>query len=313
MGFAIKLVSAMAVTLFLSSFLISYFLLGMYGVNYENQVTLPNQANTIFSSKQDFKSGNYNLSTLSKTGYTGWTYYPNVGMVLTAFGAYRNWFLIDNIQTGSGNTYTNYYYINNSVKQDYSIALRYTDGYDSNIIQVKSDGFHIPYYGLYGLAQTSDNDFIPYPNANKIEDVFISTKYIDGKQNCEFLQACQKIQEPYLEFTFNGNTFITRKLNYPDNPLDYANVYYGGVQSDTLGFTFESFNTNNAIVETNDSGSLNNFMSVLSTMASLVTWSLPDSVMPLLLQAMLIGIPEFLLFMGLLGMAINALGLGGGN
>ena len=303
MTFGTKLVAAMAVSLFLSSVFISFFLINMYGIDYQNGVYLPNQQDIAFSSNQDFKNGQYNLSTLSKTGYTGWTYYNNVGMVLTALGAYRNWFLIDNIQMSEGNTYTNYYYINNSVEQDYSIALRYTDGYDSNIIQVKSDGFHLPYYGLYGIGQLGDNDFIPYANANKVRDVYITTKYTDGKQNCEFLQACQKIQEPYLEFTFNGNTFITRKLNYPDNPLDYANVYYAGVQSDTLGFTFESFKTNNAIVETNEEGTVDNILTFLETMLRIVSWSLPPSVMPTQLQTILIGVQEFLLLVGIIAMA----------
>jgi hypothetical protein len=303
MTFGVKLVVAMSLSLFLSSIFISFFLVNMYGVNYQNGITLPNQGDILYSSSQDFKNGIYNLSTLSKTGYTSWVYNANVGMVLSGLGAYRNWFLIDNLQKSEGNTYVNYYYINNSVENDYSIALRYTDGYDSNVLQVKSDGFHIPYYGFLGLAQSQDLDFIPYPNANKVHEVFITTKYTDGKQNCEFLQACQHIQEPYLEFTFNGNTFITRKLNYPDNPLDYSDVYYAGVQSDIIGFTIESFKTDNAIVNTNESGILDNIVTFLGTMLKIVSWSLPSSVMPLGLQVVLIGTQEFCLLIGLVAMA----------
>lgn len=298
MSFGPKLVVAFGISLFLSSFLISYFALNMFGVGLADTVELPNQMQ-LYSSHQDFKNGQYNMSTLSKTGNTAWVYSAGTGMVLSSLGSYQNWFLIDNIQKRTDNKIVNSYTLKNIPGQDYEIALRYTNGADSNSIQVKADGFHIPDYFQVGGVQIGDYDFIPYPGANQIEDVQITTEYVDGVQNCPFMSPCVHTQEPNLVLTFNGQSYTTKKLHYPDNPLEIDEVYYGGVKSDTLGFTISDFRTNNIIQETSDVGTTTAILALIDAMGKILRWGLPDYIMPTMLQVLLILPQEFGLLVGL--------------
>lgn len=290
------IVATFAISLFLSSLFISYFAISIYGYNLD-VIQLPSEIES-YPSEQNFAAGTYNLSTLDKTGNTGWTYYNKIGMVLTSLGAQTNYFLIDNIQLGSDKTITNTYAINNSVRKDYTIVLRYTGGYNNNEIQVKSDGFHIPYYYPVGNIQMGDSEFIPYVNANQYTDVKIVTTYYDGDAGNKVNGKC--------DFTFNGKTYTFTKLFYDkqDESGFYGSRFYGGVKSDSIGFTFQSFKTDSVISGSgaNDSGSLAMISSMLSAMVKLVTWGLPEEILPLTLQLLFIRTQEAVLLIGIAGM-----------
>lgn len=290
------IVATMLISLFISSFFISYFAINMYGYDLKNTIDLPNSIES-YSSEQNFITGAYNASTLDKTGNTGWTYYKNVGMVLTTLGALTNYFLIDNINVASDNTVTNYYVINNSVKSDYTIVLRYTGGYDTNEIEVKSDGFHVPYYYPVGNIRIGDNQFIPLAEANKYTDVVIQTNYYDGDKNTKTKATCIMI--------FNGVTYEFNNMFWKDKGESefYGSIFYGGVKSETLGFAFKSFKTDSIIAGSgsNDSGSIAMIASLIKTMLALVVWGLPEQIMPLTLQLLLIRTQEAVLLIGIAG------------
>lgn len=300
-SFSLKLIAGTMTSLFVSSFLISYFVLNMYGVSVAG-IALPDSLQS-YSSSQNFTSGQYNLTTLSKTGNAGWSYVPNVGMMLTSFGAYKNYFLIDNVVKDSSNTVTNTYVINNSVGGDYTIVLRYTGGYDNNEFIVKNDGLYIPYYLAYFGIVTSEYKFASIPNANKIVHPTIKTIYRDGKQTCNWLGTCIHTQEPYLSVNFNGQNFETTKLMYPDNPANIYGVYYGGVKSDTLGFVFDSYVTTN-LIQGGGTENTNTFAMVssfINSMITMLTWRMSTDILPYNFQVLFFGTQEFLLLVGIAG------------
>lgn len=292
------LISIITVSLALSSGFISYFALEEYGMNLD-RVVLPENMNNYFSSSQDFSLGTFNQSILDSQSSSfqilsgTWKYVKDLGIILQSSGFLStNYFVIANIDKGSSNEITNSYIINNSVHGDYRIVLRYTGSSDENEIIVKSDGFHIPnYFNAFGII-TGDADFIPYPNANQIDKVNFITNYNDGSKNIN----------PTVTFSFNGNTFTSNKLHIAETSVINFKTYYGGVSSNTEGFNFISFTTNNKIVNPNallNTDPILQLASLIVTMIKLVTWGLPEEIVPALLQWFMIRTQEAILIIAI--------------
>lgn len=270
-------------SLLLSSLFVGYFALNMYGINLDG-IDMPNSIQS-YSSEQNFSAGTYNTSTLEHTGNVYWEWQDNVGMVLVDYGAYKNYFLIDNINKNSGGIVKNYYTINNSVKGDYTIVLRYTGGYDTNEIQVKSDGFHIPTYMPVLGIQLGDVQFIPYSNANQITTANIETTYYDGDK--------EGSKKPNCVMKFNGQSFTFNDMFYDQESGTFAR-YYGGINGGKEGQAFFWFKTDNLIsgAGAENTNTLAMISSIISMMLKVVLWGLPENIMPLFLQLLLIRTQE---------------------
>lgn len=272
----------LAVLLFESVFL-AYFVLGKYG---ETATGIPLPSELQYSSTQDFTNNSIDLETLNvasagivfTNGLDGWVYTNSIGRVLVLPLAYTIgdpiYLLVNNIQKDSTGIITNTYIINNSVKNDYIIVLRYTGGSDQNEIRITSDGFHIPsFIPFTQILSGTDIYFYPYANANKVSSVTITTKYDDNKNT--------------VDFYFNGQKIFTANNLNVDSPiviplLDVANNgrFYGGFASRTSGMTLVSFTTNNIIKSTSSTGVLNAITDFIAIMAQVIIWSVDEKYLP---------------------------------
>jgi len=250
---------------------------------------LPTSLNS-YSSTQNFQNGQYNISTLARTGSNNWVYVPNVGFQLIMSTVQPiNYFYIQNIQPDSSRTIINTYVINNTPKTSYSIVLVGNAGTSSNEIIVENDGFHIPAY-LYSGTYFGEKDFIPYAGAAQIQTANIQTTF----QDCSaFDSSCV----PKLTFTFNGDSFSSTKLN-SDSTISILGVpltggtYYGGIAgvSGILsnGLVFQYFSSGNTI-NTNSGGNiLSSLASFISSMLLIAGWTVPDCMLPVLANLVLI-------------------------
>lgn len=292
MGEGGKIIATFVLSLFLTSVLIGYFNQEFNGDNSVNTITLPSSMASYYGA-QNYITGSYNTSITEIIGlFNNWVYYPNIGMVHTTVGLLNtNDFLIDNIQPSSNGRITNYYVINNSVKKDYTIILRYTGSYDSNEIIVKQDGLHIPkYFQAFGVI-IGDNYFISIPNANQYTDVTIKTDYYNG----------DKDNAPSGSITFNNQVYQLQNLNKIAGVISFK-TYYGGISSSALGTTFVSFRSDNVIV-TSTTASVTDALartgSFIAFAFSLLTFSLPAHIMHPFVQILIILPQEFMILVGI--------------
>lgn len=287
-------IAGLSISLFMTALLISYFLVSAYGINYDAGLTMPNSLPS-YSSEQNFANGTYDISTLSKTGYVNWSYFPSIGMMLMGLGAQENYLLIDNIILPDSKIITNKYEINNTVQSNYKIVLRYTGGADNLDILVKNDGFHLPSYLVAGVQQ-GDLDFISYPNANKISRVSFTTEFHEGGE------AGSSGAYPYAIFSFNGQTFQTKPLKRTISFFGLFQKYYGGVTSDKAGFVFDYFETAGTIAGSGAYGAdnpLTMISSLLKTMLVVIVWSVPPQYLPIILNLILIKTQALALLIGI--------------
>lgn len=298
-------ISALSISLFMSAFLITYFLFSMYGVSWSSGINLPDTIK-IYSGEQNLKAGTFNISAFYTDGGGTWTQVTDIGLVLnTVNSPYGAGILIKNIQIGDDYKITNHYQINNSVKGDYFVYVRRTGGHDTIAIKVTSDGFHIPTYSMLGLP-SYDEVFIPYPNANQITNAVITTTFYERISG-----------NPILSFSFNGNTYLTSdNLIRNMNLLGLFGIYYGGVSSNTPEFTLEYFDSDNTIIQSgSDMFSSNPILApfqtayaFIKTMLVLTFWNVPEQYLPAMLNVILIKTQAFALLVCLVVLA-----RGGGN
>jgi hypothetical protein len=279
-SFAAGLLIALIFSLIFSSVSIAYFVTEM-GINANiPQIVLPNELKS-YNSEQDFLNGTFDIGTLTKVSSATWTYIEKVGYVLTGHSmGGENYFYIMNINPDSTKTITNNYKINNSPLNDYSIVIKGNSGISNNEIIVRSDGFHIPTYFITG-SYFGERDFIPYPNANKLQNVLIQTIYHE--------KSFGGTEDSTLTFKFNGNTYQTT-MNKDDTFLFFGGTqFYGGVNSKSLGFTLEYFKTGNTISGTGEQkDALSMIADFIQTVLLILFWNLPESVLPLTLNILLI-------------------------
>lgn len=278
-------------SLLLSTMMISWFMLQIYGVSVAG-IGLPD-GNFQYSSNQDFTTNNINLSTMVTKGQDEWKYQVGIGRVLSIltdghyFSKTYNYLLINNIQLNNAGKITNTYYINNSVKQDYTIVLRYTDGDDRVELKVKNDGLYHPrYVGLIIPPNVWEDKLLSYPQMNQIEDVTITTIYDEEGESCDF--------------TFNGNTYTFNDASF-GRGREWSGLitakYYGGIASETEHFTIKKFTSNNVISDSADI--VDQFIAFSVVMLKLVFYNISSDLLPWELNVMLIKSQGVALLVGL--------------
>ena len=276
-----------ASSLFISSIIISYFALQIYGAQLagNNYMSIP-----------EFTGGlTTNASGIIVTTTGTWAHDTNTGyytlaipaLLASASSVYEMYILPD-----SQNIITNTYVINNTPKTNYEIVLDedYSGSYRYNVLEIKEDGFHIR--GPYSLIDPStwNNDilFISYPNVNQVQNVIITTIY--------------NTKDRTLQFNFNGHDYSKQTINTVTDNSIFAHIY-GGVGAFDVGFRLESFSTLNEIGNSQYTptaiDSLAQTLAFISIMFKVLTFKLPDYVMPQLLQWLLISTQEFGLAVGI--------------
>jgi hypothetical protein len=292
---------ALVFSVLFTSIVISWFITEMQvGGNIE-QIELPNSLRS-YNSEQNFASGTYDLETLKRSGSSHWQFRENVGLVLTQTSGDVSYLYIDYIIPDGTHTVTNYYTINNSQHIPYSIVIS-NAGMASNEIMVKSDGFHMPAYGVTGLYNGWDMHFIPFNNPLQYDEVKIKTTYKEGLRECPLFDICRYTRYPVFNFEYNGISYIVPedKINTPE--FEAVNIY-GGVAAQTAGIAVKDFKTDNTISGTEKitNDPLTYISSFLDTMFKLLTWGLPESIMPfyvnlILIKSQLFGILVCLVFL----------------
>lgn len=276
-------------SLIFSTVLISWFMLQIYGVSVAglSPKDMIMTGKISYASFQDFTSNQINQSNIDVSSYGIWSYQEGVGRVLLQKSTSGwSYLLINNIQKDSRGIITNRYHINNSVKQDYTIVLRYTGGSDQNEITITDDGIRFPLY----LANVviGSNLIVPYPDMNKIENVDITTAYDDAERS--------------VVITFNGATYGINEMNIDVNPLNMFGRYYGGIASDTIGFTVEDFRSDNSIEYNPEQGVLRLFGAFLVIAFKLIFWNIDSAYLPIELNFLLIKTQILALVVGLINM-----------
>lgn len=283
------LMAGLFFSLLFSSVVIAYFVTSMGYTAGIVQIE-PLTSLDSYSSEQNFISGTYDLETLARTGHSEWLFYENVGLVLKTLSGDMSYLYIMNINPDSRQKIVNNYVINNSIQQGYIIVLKGNSGLSNNMILIGDNGLYTTYHTIDGSIYAY-NEYFPLAGANKIQHVTITTEYIDGLKTCPLFSSCTISREPYLKVVFNGQEFTTTNLNVAES--DSGTQFYGGIGSNHIGTTIEQFRTGNIISGTGESpDALTQVASFVSAMLAVITWSLPVSIMPLPLQAILIGTQE---------------------
>ena len=277
---------ALVLSLFCTATIITYFVNEM-NIDAEIEgIVLPGAVAT-YNSEQNFSSGTYDLETLSRSGSSAWIYSQNVGLVYKGgLSPDEAYLYIDNINPTSQGIITNTYIVNNSIMEDYTIVLKGQAGISNNEIRVESDGFHIPDFTILGTYTGYDNDFIPYPNANKVTTANIVTNYYDTSRGIAITSA----NPSTVTFTFNGQQFYSNKLNKEESFLGQQGTNrYGGIGTKNYGTTLQYFKSGNQIAgESENTDPLSNIATFLSTMITIIAWTLPETVLPLTINILLI-------------------------
>ena len=275
-----KTIIGLTLSLFVSAFLISFFLYSAYGINFDTGLSLPAELPS-YSSQQNFQSGSYDVRTFSLTGHPNWSYVNGSGLMLINTGGDGNYFLINNIILPENKIIVNKYEINNSVQQDYSVIIRYTGSQDNLILLVSSEGFRFPRYSIIPGIIEGEWEFIPYKDANKIPYVSLITEFHEG----------DLYHTGYIKFSFNGKTFTTSRPMPEDlNLYGIFSRYYGGIGSNTIGFIFKYFETSSIISGSGNSSlsSLDMVSSLIKTTFVIIAWNVPIEYLPLELNLLLI-------------------------
>jgi hypothetical protein len=269
-------------SLIFSSASIAYFTTQIYQDQKVNTINFPTGAIT-YSQSQDFSDCSYNASTWFHPLGGKWNNVCGIGAVLALQDVTHawSWLILGNEVPALDGSVVNTYKINNTPLVDYVIALRYTGSTDENEIRVSSDGFHIPNYviptfGLSGQAiPIGDLAFYPYIGANQVKYATITTQYNDKLNTVTFI--------------FNGKTIFTaNNLKSDANLYGLWTHYYGAIGAAQIDFTVQSFNTNNLIALSDNASLLNMVLNFITTMLQIIVWNVPDSILPTMLNIMLI-------------------------
>lgn len=263
------LLTLLVFSLTFSSVLVSFVLLQSHGyqtIGTEAPIIPPGAEATM--GVQDYTtntiSDNYNY----EAGYGDYQYQSGVGRVLVAkpsVFAYQ-WLLLKQVSP-IDNVYTTTYKVNNSVKGDYAIAVRFkgSNPYDI-VVRVESNGFHI----RNEFIPLQEYNFYPYTGANQIIKPTIKTVYTINSDKTGTLQ-----------FYFNNNLVFTKSdiaapgLINPDESI----WYHAGVGSDTLGFTVESI-TVAGFSQYASTDILSQIGTFLEVMAKIILWNVNPAFLP---------------------------------
>lgn len=258
-----------------SSLVIAFLLVEFYGAGVAGIAAPVNSFPDaqILSSFQNYQTNDISDSVNYKTERSGtWVYVPNVGRVLSGvsvpFGMMSPMILLNGVSP-INNEYIVKYAINNSVKGDYAIIVRWSKNPSDVIVYVKSDGFHIPKtMDIFG----GEFGFYPYPNANQVENVDIRTEFNENSG--------------VLKFYFNGVLAFTQ-IGIPQQIIiPFTATYYAGVTSSTDGFTLK--NINMGAIDLTDTNIMKSVASFIIVLAKIVVWNVDSQYLPLELNFLFI-------------------------
>ncbi|MDD2208267.1 MAG: hypothetical protein PHU45_02810 [Bacilli bacterium] len=281
-----KLLLALVGSLVFSSVIISFILMGAYGVNVSG-LNLDTGI-THYSPHQNFETCSYNDSTwftLSSGEYSGWKPVCGSGLVYlgkTFDDTILHWplteltfsyVLFKNEQADGNGNIINNYYINNSVHSDYSIILKYTDSANQNEIIVDSTGYHIPNHFFSRYYTLGDLFFYPYADANTLENPVYRTVYNEEAKTAML----------YLD----GNLLFTA-TNLKISGFFDSTAYYGGLGAKTNGFTLKLLDTDNQVVSDNVGNILNQVIGFMGTIIKLCLWNVDEIYLPAIANLILI-------------------------
>lgn len=293
------LAGMMITSLFLSSLFISYFALEIHGIDLGYIDIEENLGDTTVFPKDDYRIESVGHSSIFTTVGT-WTQ-SNIGLSLSSmpliYPEYSAVFY-NNLKPDKGGYVTNTYKINNSVKQPYGIILAFdppNGKWINNRLIVDSTGFHVPntLTSIWEIIGGGTNDvyFYPYPNAEKIEDVVITTTY--------------NTKDTSFSFIFNGQQYTGGKINEELQDRIYEDTY-GGVITNSEGFTLETFSSVNSMGDNAaKEGVLDGLtygLALITTMIRALTFGLPLEIMPATIQLIFIRSQEFVLGLAIYGM-----------
>ena len=225
----------------------------------------------ILSTFQNYKTNSITDNVNYMTKNTGtWVYVSGVGRVLTgtggSFGLLNPIILLEGAKP-INDEYTIRYAINNSVKGDYGILVRYSKNPSDVIVYVKSDGFHIP-NALTGW----EIKFFPYPDANQITKANIRTEFNEGAGT--------------LKFYINDNLAFIYSNIPQQYVIPFTVTHYAGVLSNTDYFTVESIDIGAiSLAEGDIMRSVSSFIIVL---AKIIVWNVDSAYLPLELNLLFI-------------------------
>jgi hypothetical protein len=296
MSFSVKLVAAMTISLFLSSVLISFFAIQMFGNNMGVEyAAVPLDINGILNyNNQDIAGGNFNTSNFNIYPTNSWIYVAGQGYVCQGGDLLGDAMITPKgLEVDSAGKITNSYTIQNPSQAEYSIILNYdaNDAPSQNIIQVKSDGFHV--YKAGSLLFPKPELFISAPGASLATLAQIKTVYNRNTNSATI--------------NFNGQSYTLNDLNPELKPTSILNALFGGIRTSDSSLTLSQYSSPNPAassqVKQSVTDAFSNLLALLTVMAQTLTFGLPESVMPIFLQLILIRTQEVLLAIGIFGMA----------
>jgi hypothetical protein len=257
-------------SLIFSSFAVSYFVVEMGISEKIPQIAIPLPEGNFKQSQNFLSSSSYQAQTFKSLDE--WDYINGVGLENNEDNSYL---LVKNLNFDANDIIQNRYVINNSLQNDYGIVISYTGGKDQNILFVQHDGFHIR--NVYGSSLlNNDYVFIPYIDANKFSSPIITTTY--------------NKKTHILDWTLNSASFRTTVIPEDANPFGVFERYYGGVTAFIPhSLVLQEFSSSNGLSSggssTDGLAMLSDFFSVAITV---LLWTLPESIFPLILNIILI-------------------------
>lgn len=198
---------------------------------------------------------------------SGWAFNEGIGAISLG-GSWLNPNSVNllNVQSDNG-VYDVTYLINNSVKQDFRIKVRVSQGlFGYNIyLDFTSNGIRYP----NGILPILTNYEYAYPNITQIEDITIRTILNENLNK--------------LTVYVNGQNLFTCDVN--SNEGNLVGATYAGISATGYGLTIKAVDVPIILNETNI---LAQFLNFLTIFFKLIAWNVSEKYLPFLLNIILI-------------------------
>lgn len=250
-------------SLMISSTLISFFAMNVYGVKTE-VFQPPDLELSSYSSSKDLTTS----CNLSDYSYSGNWVCDGTGLKLTGAGQ------IQTIRgaSGTGGHYTNTYHIRNS-EGDYYIVIADTNAKEYIHLEVREDGLHIPRITgipFIGYYEYTDALFIPIQGASTMPDVTIKTDY---NTNANLVNA-----PAGLKINFNGQDYTADVDELPI--LSSNDIISSEGIGGTRGLSISSMSSNFQAVGASSVDALTMIGSFIANILLIIVWNIDASIFP---------------------------------
>lgn len=274
-GSASTIMITVLTSLIISSSMIAWFLLQIYGVTISG-IPLP-LSGSVYTNNQDYTSTTtFNASILEYSNPDAWEYQDSVGIVLQGDKIFKEFIYLKYLIPDSNNDYKNKYVINNSVHSSYIIILKgypgdaFPSGLSGDLyLDIKDDVVRVRTGGFFG---GTDLDIQAISGVTSDDTVTIETTY--------------NVADKSMKYTINDITKTVTNIDFGFDwdPLNRA--IYGGIGADTDGFTLQSFNAVSGFVVSENV--VDTAVSFGYTVLKIVFWTLPQEYFPFELNVILI-------------------------